>query len=95
MRRKRFSRHDAVPISKSPGAIASDLEATLTYFRDNLAKNSMDYAKHVAENLPISSGVNEAACKSLEKQRLWLRNAMEIKRRKNSTESTSISSEQK
>ena len=30
----------------------------------------MDYATHITENLPIGSGVTEAACKTLVKQRL-------------------------
>jgi hypothetical protein len=31
----------------------------------------MDYAMHTAKNLPIGSGVTEAACKTLVKHRLW------------------------
>jgi hypothetical protein len=30
----------------------------------------MDYTRHLAENLPIGSGIVEAACKTLVKQRL-------------------------
>lgn len=30
----------------------------------------MDYARHVADGLPIGSGVTEAACKTLVKRRL-------------------------
>jgi len=30
----------------------------------------MDYAAHIENNLPIGSGVTEAACKTLVKQRL-------------------------
>lgn len=50
--------------------VQEDLEATLTYFKNNIATNRMDYATHVEENLPIGSGVIEAACKTLVKQRL-------------------------
>jgi len=30
----------------------------------------MNYSEHIAENLPMGSGVTEAACKTLVKQRL-------------------------
>jgi hypothetical protein len=46
------------------------LEATLTYFSNNITKNRLNYAQHVEEQLPIGSGVTEAACKTLVKQRL-------------------------
>jgi hypothetical protein len=50
--------------------VQEDLKATLTYFKNNIAEKRMDYATHVEENLPIGSGVTEAACKTLVKQRL-------------------------
>ena len=56
--------------SKLPKSIKADLETTLTYFKNNIAKNRMNYASHVNKNLPIGSGVTEAACKTLVKQRL-------------------------
>lgn len=56
--------------SRLPKSIKADLETTLTYFRNNIAKNRMNYASHVNKNLPIGSGVTEAACKTLVKQRL-------------------------
>ena len=31
----------------------------------------MDYTHHIENNLPIGSGVTEAACKTLVKQRLY------------------------
>jgi hypothetical protein len=34
------------------------------------AKSKMMYARHVKQNLPIDSGVTEAACKVLIKQRM-------------------------
>lgn len=39
-----------------------------TYFRNN--KRRMVYAQHLQENLPLGSGVTEAACKVIVKQRL-------------------------
>ncbi|MCK5355570.1 MAG: ISKra4 family transposase [Methyloprofundus sp.] len=56
--------------SRLPKSIKADLETTLTYFKNNIAKNRMNYASHVNKNLPIGSGVTEAACKTLVKQRL-------------------------
>ena len=45
-----------------------NLAAAQTYFVNN--RHRMDYADHVAHDLPIGSGVTEAACKTLVKQRL-------------------------
>ena len=44
------------------------LQSTITYFTNN--KNKMVYHKNVAANMPIGSGVTEAACKTLVKQRM-------------------------
>jgi hypothetical protein len=44
------------------------LENTITYFKNQ--KKHMNYAEHVENNLPIGSGVTEAACKVIVKQRL-------------------------
>jgi hypothetical protein len=44
------------------------LQSTITYITNN--KNKMAYHKHVAANMPIGSGVTEAACKTLVKQRM-------------------------
>ena len=44
------------------------LKQELAYFRRNRAR--MDYARLRAENLPIGSGVVEAACKTLVTQRM-------------------------
>ena len=46
-----------------------ELKATCTYFKNN-RRDRMDYAVNITENLPIGSGVTEAACKTLVKQRL-------------------------
>jgi hypothetical protein len=42
--------------------------AAITYFWNN--RKRMNYAKHVKEGIPIGSGVTEAACKVIIKQRL-------------------------
>ncbi len=48
--------------------VQEDLQDALTYFTNQRAR--MDYPRHLADNLPIGSGVVEAACKTLVKQRL-------------------------
>ncbi len=48
--------------------IKDDLLAALTYFINH--RHMMDYATQVNQQLPIGSGVTEAACKTLVKQRL-------------------------
>lgn len=60
----------ALPVIKLSETIKADLEATITYFSNNIEKNRMNYAQYVDEKLPIGSGVTEAACKTLVKQRL-------------------------
>jgi len=47
---------------------ADVLEQAITYFENQ--KKRMTYARNMASNLPIGSGVTEAACKVLVKQRL-------------------------
>lgn len=47
--------------------VRENLESTITYFTNNIHR--MNYAEHVKNNLPIGSGVTEAACKTLIKQR--------------------------
>jgi len=46
----------------------AQLQKSITYFENN--HKMMRYWKHMSENLPIGSGVTEAACKRLIKQRL-------------------------
>lgn len=48
--------------------VRENLNAALTYFTNH--RQMMNYASHVDKNLPIGSGVTEAACKTLVKQRL-------------------------
>ena len=42
----------------------------ITYFKNNIKAGRMSYYKFVKENLVIGSGVTEAACKTIIKQRL-------------------------
>jgi hypothetical protein len=44
------------------------LESSITFFENHC--HQMDYAQSVKNNLPIGSGVTEAACKTIVKQRL-------------------------
>jgi hypothetical protein len=44
------------------------LQTTITYLTNH--KSKMQYHKNVAENLPIGSGVTEAACKAIVKNRM-------------------------
>ena len=46
------------------------LESAITYFKNNIVASRMNYAEAVAANQPIGSGVTEAACKTIVKQRL-------------------------
>lgn len=46
------------------------IDEAITYFQNNIDKSRMNYAEHVANNKPIGSGVTEAACKTIVKQRL-------------------------
>src|SRR5512147_804758 len=47
-----------------------EVEAAITYFTHQSRAGRMEYAPLVASNIPIGSGVTEAACKVLVKQRL-------------------------
>ncbi len=53
---------------KLSAANKENLDATITYFTNQSPR--MNYAKYREENLPIGSGVTEAACKTTIKQRL-------------------------
>jgi predicted GIY-YIG superfamily endonuclease len=48
--------------------VKENLQAALTYFINH--RHMMDYAMQIEKDLPIGSGVTEAACKTLVKQRL-------------------------
>jgi hypothetical protein len=47
-----------------------DVQKAITYFANQSGAGRMDYASRVAANEPIGSGVTEAACKVIVKQRL-------------------------
>jgi hypothetical protein len=47
-----------------------DVQRAITYLANQSEAGRMDYAARVAENEPIGSGVTEAACKVIVKQRL-------------------------
>jgi hypothetical protein len=47
-----------------------DVQRAITYFTNQGGTGRMDYASRVAANEPIGSGVTEAACKVIVKQRL-------------------------
>lgn len=69
-------------VNNPPKAHKEKIKAALTYFRNN--KHRMKYADHVKNNLPIGSGVTEAACKTIIKARLcgsgmqWKREGVKI-----------------
>ncbi len=60
---KKFDEQSGLPQSQQ-----KELDSAITYFGNN--KNKMTYAKNVEKNLPIGSGVTEAACKVIVKQRM-------------------------
>lgn len=51
-----------------PKTIQAHLSAAVTYFHNHL--DQMDYALYQERHYPIGSGVTEAACKTVIKQRL-------------------------
>ena len=60
------------------------LDAAITYFSNNIKAGRMKYHLHTKNNWPIGSGVVEAACKTLIKQRLcasgmrWKSNGIKV-----------------
>ena len=48
----------------------AEVESATTYFRNQVKGGRMGYAALTARHIPIGSGVTEAACKVLVKQRL-------------------------
>jgi hypothetical protein len=50
--------------------LPAELDSALTYFRNQVKGGRMNYGDLVSRNIPIGSGVTEAACKVLVKQRL-------------------------
>jgi hypothetical protein len=59
---------EAVPQEGLSGIVLEGLQGAITYFTNH--HEQMPYAEHVAANLPIGSGVTEAACKTLVKMRM-------------------------
>ena len=47
-----------------------ELRQVITYYKNH--KGKMSYACHIKDNLPIGSGVTEAACKTVVKQRMCI-----------------------
>lgn len=47
-----------------------EIRQVITYYKNH--KSKMFYARHIKDNLPIGSGVTEAACKTLVKQRMCI-----------------------
>jgi hypothetical protein len=58
--------NDVMP--RSRGALAEAVRRAVSYFTNHLAR--MDYWFHAAIGLPIGSGITEAACKCVVKERL-------------------------
>jgi hypothetical protein len=50
--------------------LPAEVDSALTYFGNQVKGGRMNYAEMVAAKIPIGSGVTEAACKVLVKQRL-------------------------
>ena len=50
--------------------LPAEVDSALTYFGNQIKGGRMDYAELVEQRIPIGSGVTEAACKVLVKQRL-------------------------
>ena len=59
--------NNMLPNRKKQGLV-DKLKSAITYFKNQ--KKRMDYNLYQIKNLPIGSGVTEAACKTLIKQRL-------------------------
>jgi hypothetical protein len=55
---------------KGAGVSHPEIEAAITYFTNQSKAGRMDYPPLVESHIPIGSGVTEAACKVLVKQRL-------------------------
>ena len=64
--------------------VQDNLEAAISYFSNNIKAGRMRYYDFVKNNQPIGSGVVEAACKTIIKQRLggsgmrWKNNGMKV-----------------
>ena len=57
-----------IPTKKVSKAKVGKLNSAITYFTNH--EHQMNYVQYLKDALPIGSGVTEAACKTLIKQRL-------------------------
>jgi hypothetical protein len=55
---------------KLPQQLRDKLDAAITYYKNH--RHQMNYARYTGQHFPIGSGVTEAACKTLIKQRFCL-----------------------
>lgn len=65
---KRLLKELCAEMEKLPIKKRDNLQKVITYFKNHYKQ--MNYARQIKDNLPIGSGVTEAACKELIKQRL-------------------------
>lgn len=56
--------------NKLSKVVRENLDSAITYFTNNIKEKRMSYYSFLKANLPIGSGVTEAACKTIIKQRL-------------------------
>ena len=66
--RKLLREMEALPSEGLSETVVEELEKAKTYFRNH--HQQMSYAQRLEANLPIGSGVTEAACKTLVKMRM-------------------------
>ena len=71
-------------ITTVKSSLKHHLTNAISYFTNNNDANRMEYHSFVKDNLPIGSGVTEAACKTIIKQRLcgsgmrWKENGIKV-----------------
>ena len=63
-----LAEREALPTEGLSADVQEGLQAAITYFRHHA--HQMQYAARVRAKLPIGSGVTEAACKTMVKQRM-------------------------
>lgn len=66
--KKILAEMQALPTEELSETVREGLQEAITYFSNH--HHQMNYAERRAQNLPIGSGVTEAACKTLVKMRL-------------------------
>lgn len=70
MAKRLLNEMQGIDQSKISKVAQETLQAAISYFSNNHKAHRMNYAHHVKSNHPIGSGVTEAACKVIVKQRL-------------------------